>query len=66
MARVVKRFSDDDGGVDRGAADEAADYCRGVLTSIERFDEALQHLSMAMGRNIAVAENVWEPTGGES
>ena len=45
---------------DRAAADEAADYCREVLAGIERLDEALAHLAMAMGRNIAVAENVWE------
>jgi len=47
-------------GVDRTAADEAASYCREVLAYIERFDETLQHLSLAMGRNIAVAENIWE------
>ena len=28
-------------------------------------DEALAHLSLALGRNIAVAENVWEFVGGE-
>ena len=36
-----------------------------MLAGIERFDEALQHLSLAIGRNIAVAENVWEFVGGE-
>ncbi len=51
-------------GIDRAAADEAAAYCREALAQIERFDEALQHLSLAMGRNIAVAENVWEIRGG--
>ncbi len=50
-------------GVDRAAADEAAAHCREVLAGIERFDEVLQHLSLAMGRNIALAENVWEADG---
>lgn len=50
-------------GVDRAAADEAADYAREVLNEIENLEAALQHLSLAVGRNIAVAENVWEPRG---
>ncbi|NLX23384.1 MAG: DUF935 family protein [Phycisphaerae bacterium] len=52
-------------GVDRGPADEAADYCREVLAGIDRFDETLQHLSLALGRNIALAENVWDFQKGE-
>lgn len=52
-------------GVDRAAADEAADYAREVLAAIERFDETLQHLSMAMGRNVAVAENLYDIVAGE-
>jgi len=52
-------------GVDRAAADEAAAYAREVLAGIERFDETLQHLSLAIGRNIALAENVWEVFRGE-
>jgi len=51
-------------GVDRAAADEAAAYCRESLSSIERWEEALQHLSLAIGRNVAVAELVWEVSGG--
>ena len=51
-------------GVDREAADKAAEYCRETLADIDRFDETLQHLSLSMGRNIAVAENVWEGQGG--
>ena len=50
-------------GVDRAAADEAAALCREALNAIERFGETLQHLSLAFGRNIAVAENVWESEG---
>ena len=52
-------------GVDAARADEAAEYCRRVLARIEHFDEALQHLSLAMGRNVAIAENVWEILDGE-
>jgi phage gp29-like protein len=50
-------------GVDRSAADEAAAYCRETLNGIDRFGEVLQHLSLAFGRNVAVAENVWEASG---
>lgn len=50
--------------VDRAQADEAAAYCREALTAIDGFDEALQHLALAIGRNVAVAEIVWEITGG--
>ncbi len=51
-------------GIDRGLADEAAAYCRETLACLERFDETLQHLSLAVGRNIAVAEIVWDVAGG--
>ncbi len=46
------------------AADEAAAYCRESLAALDRWEEALQHLSLAIGRNIAVAELVWEVAGG--
>jgi phage gp29-like protein len=52
-------------GVDRARADAAAVHCRGVLRRMECFDEVLQHLSLAVGRNIALAELVWEVAGGE-
>ncbi len=52
-------------GVDRAAADEAADYCRRTLAQLEPFERALRHLSLAVGRNIAVAELVWDVQGGE-
>jgi phage gp29-like protein len=51
-------------GIDRAAADEAAAYCRESLAAIDRWEEALQHLSLAIGRNVAVAELVWEVSGG--
>ncbi|MFQ6048341.1 MAG: DUF935 family protein [Phycisphaerae bacterium] len=50
-------------GLDRALADEAADYCREQLTELDGFDEALQHLALAMGRNIAIAELLWQAEG---
>jgi phage gp29-like protein len=50
---------------DRAAADEAAAYCGEVLGRLENFDEALRHLALALGRNVAIAELVWEVVGGE-
>ena len=47
-------------GVDRRPADEAADYCRKVIRSLDTFDEVMQHLSLAVGRNISIAEIVWD------
>ena len=32
---------------------------------IETFDETLQHLSLAMGRNVSLAELVWDRVGSE-
>lgn len=52
-------------GSDRSAADEAAHYCSDVLHELEGFEEALQHLSLAVGRNIAIAEIVWDVAGRE-
>lgn len=51
-------------GVDRAAADEAAAYCRETLAELDRWDEVLQHLSLAIGRGVAAAELVWEVSGG--
>lgn len=51
-------------GVDHAVAVEAADYCREVLDGIDDFDVALQHLALAHGRNIAIAEIVWEVVAG--
>lgn len=50
-------------GVERGAADEAAAYCRQVLAPMDSFDLALRHLALAVGRNVAVAELIWEVGG---
>lgn len=47
------------------AADAAAAFCREALLRTEKFDAALQHLSLAIGRNIAVAELVWGESKGE-
>lgn len=61
--RIVSAADLDDR-VDRPAADQAADYCRSVLRALDAFDEMLEHLSLALGRNLAVAEIVWEVTEG--
>ena len=50
---------------DRSRADEVAAYCREALLSMETLGAALQHLSLAIGRNLAVAELVWEESDGE-
>jgi len=52
-------------GIDRTNADEAASYCREVLADLDGFEEIQQHLALALGRNIAVAEIVWELVYGE-
>jgi phage gp29-like protein len=51
-------------GIDRPLADEAAHYCREVLIGLEDFEEVLQHLSLALGRNVAAAELVWDLCSG--
>jgi phage gp29-like protein len=48
---------------DRPLADAAAEHCRKALTQIDSFDQALTHLALAIGRNIAIAELVWERVG---
>lgn len=50
---------------DKAAADGAADYCRGRLGELEHFEDVLRHLSLAIGRNVAVAEIVWDIVAGE-
>jgi len=45
---------------DRSLADDAAAYCDAVLRGLCDFEEALTHLSLASGRNIAVVELVWQ------
>ncbi len=41
-------------------ADQTADYCRHQLQRCDSFDDTLQHLSLAVGRNIAISEIVWD------
>ena len=52
-------------GVDRTISDEAAGYCREVLSRIDTLEEVLQHLSLAIGRNISIAEIIWDRRDGE-
>lgn len=49
----------------RALAEEAAAYCNEALRGLAGFEESLVHLALALGRNIALAELVWEasPTG---
>jgi len=49
--------------IDRAAAEEAAAYCREVLAGLADFDGLTAFLAMGIGRNIAVAELVWEADG---
>lgn len=52
------------GGVDSSLAKQTADFCREVLRDLPGFEETLLHLSLAVGRNISVAELVWDMAGG--
>lgn len=49
---------------DTALARQAAEHCERVLRDLDGFEEALAHLSLALGRNIAVAELVWEAAAG--
>lgn len=57
--RIISAAERDDVS-DRALADDAASHAREVVAKIDTFDEVLQHLSLALGRNIAVAEIVWD------
>ncbi len=45
-------------------ADQTADYCRHWLQRSDNFDNTVQHLSLAVGRNIAISEIIWDVEGG--
>jgi phage gp29-like protein len=51
--------------VDRTLANEAAAHARDILTRLESLDDTLQHLALALGRNVAVSEIVWDVVNGE-
>lgn len=53
-----------DSSIDRNIAEQTADHARQRLASIEGLQESLEHLSLAVGRNIAVAEIIWENRNG--
>lgn len=44
----------------RNRADEAAAYCREILSEVQGLDETLNHLARGIGTNLAVAEIVWQ------
>ncbi|MEE8170369.1 MAG: DUF935 family protein [Phycisphaerae bacterium] len=45
---------------DRRAAEETAAFCKDALHRFEDFESVLSHLARGIGRNIALAELVWE------
>ncbi|NUQ47875.1 MAG: DUF935 family protein, partial [Phycisphaerae bacterium] len=45
---------------DADAAARTSDYCAEALAALDDFDAVLAHLSLAVGRNIAVAELIWQ------
>ncbi len=47
-------------GADQALADDAAEYVRGQLATIETFGPGLKHLARAIGDNLAVVELVWD------
>mgnify|MGYP002622565368 CR=1 FL=1 len=44
----------------RAMADEAAAYCDRALRDLPGFEAALDHMSLAVGRNLALVELIWE------
>lgn len=46
--------------VSRAIADEAAAYCDATLRDLPGFEPALDHISLAVGRNISLVELIWE------
>lgn len=46
----------------RKLADDAAAYCDAVLRNTTGFERALEHMALALGRNISLVEIVWEAT----
>lgn len=49
---------------EKSLADAAAQYCDETLRDLPGFEEALAHLSLAVGRNIALVELVWQADRG--
>src|SRR5205085_6830418 len=45
---------------DAVAAGATAHYCADTLATLDDFDAVLAHLALGVGRNISVAELVWE------
>jgi len=46
--------------VDRALADDAAAYCQESLRQVTGVDDALDHLALALGRNVSVVELIWD------
>lgn len=58
--RVASAADKEEEILDKGLADEAANYCRETLDDIEDLDDALNHLSGATISGLAVAELIWD------
>lgn len=56
---IVSAADQEESEGDRKLADDAAAYVRETLSNLMGFDEALEHLAMAVGSNLAVVELVW-------
>ena len=46
--------------VDRALADDAAAFCQESLRQVAGVDDALDHLALALGRNVSVVELIWD------
>jgi len=57
---VVSAAETQEEGIDKGLADDAAACVREKLGNLRTFDRAMEHLTYAIGSNLAVAELVWE------
>ncbi|MEK6675559.1 MAG: DUF935 family protein [Planctomycetota bacterium] len=58
--RITSAAEEQEDHPDKILADKAADFVRESLSNLESFDESLEHLSNAIGPNLAVVELVWE------
>ncbi len=57
---IVSAAEDEDDGVDRTLADEAAQFVREQISDLMPFGRALEHMARGIGPNLAVLEKVWE------
>lgn len=58
--RKALRDRSADAPIDRALADDAVGHCQETLRDVAGFDDALDHLALALGRNVSVVELIWE------